>query len=244
MSILSAKVSQVPIGHSQIEGLLGSDGRFYIAVPQIAEQIQFPIKHAARDIKAMLGNDSLFPIVKVKTSLNPKAVNAIPIECFEKVLVELTVKGNVQATVMLRALAGLSLHQLFCDAFDITFEKEDRQQWLKERMEATKLYKEASDCVAAWMASRSTSAPDYVYYANLGDAFNLCLFGKTSKQIREELEVKGLIRDSFGENALKAIVHLETTAVHLWKQDPTVSPDKCVKRSADFLGLKPINYQE
>ena len=182
--------------------------------------------------------------VKLKTDLNSKPVNAIPVELLEILIAKLDRAGSIPAQDFRDALVGLSLHQLFCDAFGIVFEKEDRQEWLKDRMESAKLYRMLSQCVATWMAARTNSAPSFVYYTHLANAMNSCLFGKTSKQIREELKVKGLIRDSFGENALKAIVHLETTAVHLWKQDPTVSPDKCVKRSAAFLGLKPINYQE
>jgi hypothetical protein len=81
----------------------------------------------------LLGKGSQF--AKLKTSLHPKAVNAIALKDFEKLVFELALKGNERAQEFSRSLIGLSLHQLFCDAFGIKFEKEERQQYLAQRMQ-------------------------------------------------------------------------------------------------------------
>jgi hypothetical protein len=49
--------------------------RFFSAVPQLSEIFQFAKDHASRDLKAILGEG--FQFAKMKTKLNPKAVNAI-----------------------------------------------------------------------------------------------------------------------------------------------------------------------
>jgi len=131
MKILTATVTDVPVGYLTIPGLMDEHSEFYVGVPQIAEQFQFPVKHASRDIKSLLGKDFEFP--KLKTPLNPKAINAVPLDRFESLLFELALKGNEGAISFSRMLIGLSLRQLFSDAFKVKFEEEERQEFLKWR---------------------------------------------------------------------------------------------------------------
>jgi len=126
-----AQIAQVQIGIFAIEGLMDETGTFYVAVPQIADRFSFDKNQASRDFKALLGAG--FQFDKVKSVLHPKAVNAVTLPVFEKIMFELALKGNQGAIEMSRALIGLSLHQLFSDAFGQKFEAEDRQRWLQTR---------------------------------------------------------------------------------------------------------------
>lgn len=141
--MLRAKVSQVNIGPIVIEGLMDEIGDYYVAIPQIAELFSIPIKHASRDIKALLGK--AFSIPKFKTELHSGGVNAVPLEAFEKVLFELAIKGNPKAIEMSRVLIGLSLHQLFCDSFGVKFEREERQKWLSTRLKTRHDFRPLTD---------------------------------------------------------------------------------------------------
>lgn len=132
---IKADVTQVQIGFLSIEGLMSENGDFGVGVPQASDTFSFPIKHASRDMKALLGKDFQFP--KWKTPLNSKAVNVIPLDRWSDLSFELALKGNEKAIEIGRAMHGLSWHQLFADAFGIKFEKEERQQLLMTRM-ATK----------------------------------------------------------------------------------------------------------
>lgn len=143
MSILTATVTKVKIGPVSMDGLMSENGDFAIALPQVSEHFRFPNKHAARTVKPMLGEGFQFP--KWKTELNPKAVNVIPLAEMEKLILELALQGNEAAIAFSRALIGLSLHQLFCDAFGKKFEKEDRQRWLTERMESKHNFRPLTD---------------------------------------------------------------------------------------------------
>ncbi len=132
-----ARVAMVPIGHVEVEGLMLPDSSFAIGVSQAAETIeriskdfQFPKKHASRRIKSILGKDSQFP--KVKSELNPKAVNVLSLREFKKLTYKLA-REDEGIDEFVEVLYELSLHQLFCDAFGVKFEKEDRQQWLEFR---------------------------------------------------------------------------------------------------------------
>lgn len=130
MTTYRAPVTPVQIGNLSIPGLLLEDGSFAIAVPQIAEmtEFQFLKNNAQRDIKALLGKG--FQFLKSATELNPKPVNVLSLRQFETLLLELALKGNQTAATLVRQLVGLSLHQLFSDAFGIKFEAEDRQEYL------------------------------------------------------------------------------------------------------------------
>jgi len=128
-----ATVAQVKIGHIEIEGLMLPDGSYAIGIPQISELFSIPIKHTSRDFKALLGIESSFP--KVQTELNSKAVNILSLPEFELLIAKLDRAGNIPAQEFRDSLAGLALHQIYCDAFGVKFEKLDRQNWLKERQE-------------------------------------------------------------------------------------------------------------
>ena len=93
--MLTAIVSPVPIGNRSIEGLLLQDGTYAIAVPQICSIFQFPIKHASRDLKDILGTGFQFP--KARTTLHPKAVNCVTLKDFEILTFELVLRGNSSA---------------------------------------------------------------------------------------------------------------------------------------------------
>jgi len=141
--MLRANVSQVNIGPIVIEGLMDEDGEYYVAIPQIAELFQFDKNQASRYLKSLLGKHIQF--AKIKTELNPKEVNAVPLEMFEKVLFELALKGISKAVEMSRVLIGLSLHQLFCDSFGVKFEREERQKWLSTRMKTKHDFRPLTD---------------------------------------------------------------------------------------------------
>ena len=129
--ILTAEIAQVKVGAIEFQGLRFPDGCYGIAVPQIANLFSFSIKNAARDFKALLGCD--FQYIQAKTSLNPKAVSALTLYDFESLTLELVAKGNTLAKVFARALIGLSLHQLYSDAFGVKFGAVERQEWLLTR---------------------------------------------------------------------------------------------------------------
>lgn len=136
---MKAYVTQVDLGAIEIEGLMDEQGKFYVAVPQISDTFQFPNKHASRDIKALLGEGFQFP--KLSTELHPKAVNAVPLDAFDKLVVKLALKGNELAIAQLDSSNSLNSKQLFSDAFGVKFEKEERQNYLKERKAHVPAYK-------------------------------------------------------------------------------------------------------
>ena len=133
-----ALISQVQFGNLFFEGLMLPNGSFAIAVPQIVslfESDSFTQNYASQTLKRMLGEG--FRPHKVKTELGNQLINTVSLEQFEYILIKLDrEKGNKKAQDFRDNLTGLSLHQLFCDAFGIKFDSEERQQWLTLRFQS------------------------------------------------------------------------------------------------------------
>lgn len=130
---IKAQVTWVPIGNLTIEGLLLPDGSFGISLRQLRE-LAFPStsqNNALRELKSACGKD--FRILKFATEISNNPQWVISLEQLNFCLTELAFRGHAEARALVRLLNGLALHQLFCDAFGIKFEEEDRQLWLKVR---------------------------------------------------------------------------------------------------------------
>ena len=220
MDILSAKVAPIPIGSMEIEGLLFSDGSFGVAIPQLDRLKLVPPNRSLKQLESLLGM-TLQSHRKVKTELNPKAVNAIDLLDFEKVLRRLDRQGNEVARSLCDDLIGVILHQLFCDGFKIVFKADDRQEFLKERMESKALFWELTEAIRdTRLAARKEI--DRYHYSNPMNAINRGLFGKTAKEIRSELQIPdgALTRDSFGTKSLRRItVVQEASALRVRRGD-------------------------
>lgn len=132
-AILTAKVAIVRFGKIEIEGLLFEDGSLGVAIPQLARLDFVPPNRSQKQIEALLGI-SLPSHRKAKTDINSKAVNTIDLLDFERILRKLDKSNHPVAESMADALIGLSLQQLFSDAFDIEFEKIQRQTFLATRI--------------------------------------------------------------------------------------------------------------
>lgn len=241
MKTQKAIVSEVQIGTIAIEGLMLPDGSFAVAVPQIASLLQFLNKNASRDLKALMGEG--FQFLKAKSELNPKPVNIVTLPQFSAILLELSLRGNESAIAMSRLLVGLSLHQLFCDAFGVKFEAEDRQQWLIERMESKRLFRELTDAIQQYYAQQGIK-PQWYVYSNCMDAINRGLFGMSAKQIREAEGIKsGLTRDNFGVQALGTVTQLQKAAAHKINQGDG-KPFEVVKAAVSSGYFLPCSYKD
>lgn len=257
---IKAQIAPVNLGVVTIEGLLLANGEFAVAVPQIAEMFSMDSNVASQEIKRVLkqtlssdySTESLaltgFPnkheFLKAQTKLHPKAVNAVSLETFSLIMVALSIKGYPQAQRLNLILSGLSLQQLFCDAFGIKFEKDEREQWLAIRMETKALYKEFSDAVQLWIHSEVRSMPEGIYYANAADSINTGLFGMTSKQIKAQLGISknSLNRDHFGFKALKRIDMVQEGAARKMNRNRNLAPSAAVDMIIEFNEIQLADF--
>ena len=131
MNIVTAETTIVQIGQVSFNGVMLPDGSYGIAIPQIADLFLDSQSQASQTLKRLMGKG--FKTHKAKTRFNRNATLIISLPEFERVIAKLDRAGNKQAQDFRDALVGLSLYQLFSDAFGIQIEKEDRQRWLETR---------------------------------------------------------------------------------------------------------------
>lgn len=133
-----ARVTQVKIGNISVEGLMLPDGSFGIGYTQINSILKLENlnKNVHRAVKRLLGNE--IQNRTTKSEFNNKSTSYLNIKEFERLLVESAFKGNEIAIDLTRQLVGLSLTQLWSDAFGVKFEKEERVQYLVNRQEHLK----------------------------------------------------------------------------------------------------------
>jgi hypothetical protein len=230
---IKAEIAIVQIGYLEIEGLYAPEtDQFGVAVPQICSLFQFLKKNANRDIKALLGED--FQFLKWCSKLNSKAVNVILLPDFEKLLFELALKQNTIAIGMSRDLIGLSLHQLFADAFNIKFEQEERQAWLKARQQGKIARRTLTDSIKDWLLAHPEASENKkkFLYSNVTDAINLGIFARRASKLRKDWHCENP-RDEMTDKELSVVESAEGLTMRLIDQDklePMVAVHEALNR--------------
>ena len=109
-------------------------GKLYVPIQSAAALFQLPPNNAIRDLERLLGEQySCLQIRVERDGANRSENTCFALTLFELVLRRLDKKGNPVAEQLSDLLVGLSLTQLFNDAFGVKFEKAERQSWLELR---------------------------------------------------------------------------------------------------------------
>ena len=223
------------MGSLDVEALLLSDGTFAIALQQVADLFSVRPDNTQKWLKVLLGKD--FQFVQTKTNRNEgskqnRKENVLLLTDFERVILRAAIKGNEIAITLSESLIGLSLHQLWCDAFDIEFEKADRQKYLKARMEGKVVRIEDMDAIKHYIDFHDDLSDSYKHwiYKNVSDVVNMAVFGKkasvlckerncNSKQLRDTHDAKSLDRiRQIEEFAKRLIIKFDTEPLEATKQ--------------------------
>lgn len=130
-----ARITPLLIGKIQINGLMLPSGEFGILTSQIASLFSIPPHNSTRTFKRLLGKKSGFLQVKVIEHQTKKAMGYVTLSEFETIVAKLDRAGNKEAQLFRDSLVGLSLTQLWSDAFGVKFEKQQRLEYLEARQE-------------------------------------------------------------------------------------------------------------
>ena len=87
-----AKVAPVRVGPFEIQGLMDSDGNFYVGASQAADLFQLDQSQASRTLRRLMGDG--FEFECVASELNPKSVNALSLQEFALLCYRLSVAGK------------------------------------------------------------------------------------------------------------------------------------------------------
>ncbi len=224
-----ANVAIVKIGFLEIEGLLLPSGEFAITSRQFCQCITDdvpinPHQKVKEIIRSKVGQklmpQGLQGQRKIKInhpSYGNQAVDIIQLSDFEKLLRIADRMDYEKATELVDILVGLSLQQLFSDAFEIEFNQQDRQQWLKVRQRGKNIRKTLTDAIKIYIErNKENLSNEYIkwIYAKCTDAIYLHLFNRRCKQLRElwNIDDMELFRNSLTEEELLWISEVEDIA--------------------------------
>jgi len=234
---VKAEIAIVKLGCLEFEGLLAADGQFGIAVPQICSVFSIDQNQATRTIKSLLGKDT--NIDKWFTTFRKNYTNVLLLPEFEKLLFELALKQNYQAINISRALIGLSLQQLFSDAFNIHFDKIDRQIFLEERLNGIVTRRTLTDAIKDYLDTHICCLSYVKYiYANTTDALYLGLFNRKAKQLKIDWECDNP-RDAMTARELRYVENVEDLAARLIDDDK-IEPVRAVNEALERLMIPTI----
>ena len=236
---LTATVATVKLGHLEFEGLMFEDGSYGISITQINELISFSThnNYISQTLKRLMGAG--FSTHKVKTDLYRQLINAVDLVGFEKLLRKLDRNGNKAAQEITDELIGLSLTQLFSDAFGKKFEKDERQNYLISRQLGKVTRRKMTDCIKSWCDRNEVPGKIQAYCIYCSDALNIQVFGKKAKQLREERAVSNndLLRDTFTSDELRRVEAIEDKVI-LLTDTMNIKPTDAIKQVLAANGIK------
>ena len=217
VNIVKADIAFVNVGATLIEGLMLPDNSFGVAVPQIADLFLASRNTASRDLKRLMGEG--FETSKVKTVFNQNSTNYVSLPVFEKIVAKLDRSGNIKAQDFRDLLIGLSLHQLFSDAFNIEFEKEQRNEWLSTRLEGKAVRKTLTEAIRDYVYIHNCNSEYRRFiFASTTDTINVGIFNRRAKELKKDWNCENP-RDSMTKEELKEVEHVEQLTVRLMEQD-------------------------
>jgi hypothetical protein len=192
---------------------MNEKAEFAVSASQTADLFQFDKNQASRTVKAILGEG--FQFDKWKSELHPKAVNVLTLDQFNTVMIKLAFSGNQAAQELMLDLNGMALHQLFSDAFNERFDKEDRQNYLKARQIGKVTRRTLTDAIKDYISKNDIQGNRAKFlYKNASDALNRGLFGHAAKDLVAHFECeKDNLRDQFDAFQLTAIERVEDIAI-------------------------------
>ena len=226
-----AVVTTVKVGRIEFEGLMLPNGSYAIAISQLDALGLIRQNKASKVLKALLGNS--FQLDKTISELNPRAVNIISLSDFKKLLIKLE---NKPAQDLRDELIGLSFKQVLSEAFRQKFEKDENQQWLKERQDGKDVRRTFTDSIKDYIENNpQLSNNDKTWiYSNASDTLNKLMFGRTAKQLCQFYQCKkGQLRDQFERKDIIGIRRLEEYAMNLVDRQ-NFHPVQAVKEAFSF----------
>ena len=236
-----AVVAMVKVGPlDPIEGLMAEDGEYGVAVPQYADIFETNRQVASRAIKRLMAKASKTSTVSIsfqkwKTEFNQKPVNVILLDDWADLIVELAFSGNAKAQNMVRALHGMAWTQFFADAFNQKFEKNERQEYVTERLKGKSVRRELTDAIKDYLVRNKCSENEHKWmYVHVSDKLNKLLFGLTAKQLCQKYKCPNAqLRDQFNRTDIVNIRRLEEYAMRLVDRD-NIHPTLAIEQAFNF----------
>lgn len=135
----------------------------------------------------------------------------------------------------------MSLYQLFSDAFNIQFEKQERQQWLASRQQGKVTRQTLTNVVRDYVKVHSDELSDNYkkfIYNNCTNATYRIVFGRSAKKLKEDWNCND-VRAAMTIEELMIVDSVERLAMTLI-EDQDFEPQTAIKEAGNRLLIKKI----
>jgi hypothetical protein len=153
--------------------------------------------------------------------------------------------GNSDALALLMAVAQEALERRADSAFGVKRTEEQRNQFLKARMEGKCVRRTLTDSIKEYIDRHPELSENYsrFVYSNCTDCVNLVVLGAKSKQVKVELDLKptGLLRDVIPYATLREIEAVEVLAGRLIDAEDQEPLEAC-KKALQLIHARTLGY--
>jgi hypothetical protein len=222
---LTAIRATVKIGNYNIEGLyIEQIASFGMQKAKIAEAVALNPKRIS-ELQQTKRGQTLIPkgLVyigkKVKVVGYNRPIDVLGLDQVQLIW-RLAEKECPLAEELIDNLIGLSIHQLFADAFDHHFENEERQAWLKTRQQGKLARRTLTDALAEYITQHSGMSDNEkkYLYANITNKIYQGIFARTAGKLRKDWDItksKENPRDKMTEHELIYLLEVEELVMRL-----------------------------
>lgn len=256
MSILTVQGTVISVGMVEVDAYTANEINpvtkapiNYLSGLGLAESINLTDKTTRpkslpKELKDMLAKDFTIRPGKYKNSTNAYSkVNLWDTASAAVYYFYHALQGNEKAKRITTALMATSLDIIINDKFKREYEAGQAELWTKARVAAKEAFWTLGDAIKAYKLAHPEKSENYhrFVYSNCQDCINRKLFGKAASAIREELKVADLLRDHYGQVALKRIELIQSLAaaniIHR-----NIEPLEAVKSALEMYGFEVIDY--
>jgi hypothetical protein len=220
---------------------LDPENNLYVGTPTIEKCFGFRPdqtreKIASKSFKAFAG--SSFRLGKLQAIVSDFArgrakVNFYPFDVFLTILKWQVKEKNEKAIDLVIAGFADSFSDFAYQEFGVQNKKEERQKWLKTRMESKVVRRTLTDAIKDWLERTDASENTRKFlYATITDNINRGIFSRSAKKLKEDWGCANP-RDNMTADELRWVAEVEDLAMRLIDNhgfDPIASIKEALER--------------
>lgn len=240
-----AQRTTIYLGTIPLEVFTISDGSYVLSQTQVAEAVgknELNIRQfwKSKSPEALPYKD--YTPVKINVEKDHEGrggtrINAVTIEFAAAYWTKEAIAGNVMAARLLGACTAESIERRADAAFGIQRAEEERQEFMKIRLEGKRIRRNLTDAIKSYLDRHpelSDNNRKWIY-VNTSQRVTLMVFGRKAKKLAEDLGVAPEnLRDALTPDELILLQEVEDTAVRLIDLFD-IHPDEAIKQSSERL---------
>jgi hypothetical protein len=243
---IKATRATIKLGDIELDVFQLPDGSYGFSKNSLKEQFNILLGNSTGKKHAQPLIDKRPSLVqKFKIADNNATAHIIHIELFKEIVAAYAGLGNVKCIALLTACFAEALERRADSAFSVIRTEEERNLFLKARMEGKMVRRTLTDSIKEYISRHPELSEMYrrFVYSNCTDCINLVVLGAKSKQVKLELDLKptGLLRDVIPYATLREIEAVEVLAGRLIDAED-LEPLEACKKALELIHARTLGF--